>query len=203
GFQRRVKGRTRGNNRKIAPLTMLDRFVDALTEATRKLTVGPALTGAFDQGPLIDAKAVDKVEELIADATAMGASVSVGGERDALGATFFRPTVLCDVPKSARIAKEEIFGPVAPVFRFSDEQEAIDMANDTEFGLASYLFTQDLSRAIRVAEAIESGMVGVNSGIISTELAPFGGVKESGLGREGSSYGLEDYTELKYLCLSI
>jgi len=190
-------------NRVLVQDGIYDRFVEALKKATEKLTVGPALSGTFDQGPLIDMKAVEKVEELIQDATDLGASVATGGTRDALGETFFRPTVLRDVPKTARIAKEEVFGPVAPIFRFADEREAIEMANDTEFGLASYLFTQDLSRAIRVAEAIESGMVGINSGMISTEVAPFGGVKESGLGREGSSYGLEDYTELKYLSVAI
>jgi len=190
-------------NRVLVQDRIYDQFVEALKKATEKMTVGPALSGTFDQGTLIDMKAVVKVEELIQDTRDLGASVVTAGTRAALGETQFRPTVLRDVPKTARIAKEEVSGPVAPIFLFADEKEAIEMANDTEFGLASYLFTQHLSRAIRVAEAIESGMVGINSGMISTEVAPFGGVKESGLRREGSSYGLEDYTELKYLSIAI
>ena len=190
-------------NRVLVQDGIYDSFVAALAEATNALTVGPALGGVYDQGPLIDAKALGKVEELIDDALSAGATVVAGGARDDQGGTYFRPTVLRDVPPSARIAREEVFGPVAPIFRFSDEAEAIGLANATEFGLASYVFTRDLSRAFRVSEAIEAGMVGVNTGLISTELAPFGGVKESGLGREGSRFGMDDYAELKYVSLAI
>ena len=153
------------------------------------------------QGPLIDMKAVEKVEEHIADAVAKGAKVVAGGKRHALGGSFFEPTILADVTTDMKVAREETFGPVAPLFRFKTEEEAVKLANDTEFGLAAYFYARDIGRVWRVAEAIESGIVGINTGIISTEVAPFGGVKESGIGREGSKYGIEDYLEIKYLCM--
>ena len=152
-------------------------------------------------GPLIDMKAVEKVEEHIADAVQKGAKVVVGGKRHALGGSFFEPTVLTDVTTDMVITHEETFGPVAPLFRFKTEEEAIKMANDTEFGLAAYFYSRDIGRILRVAEALEYGIVGINDGIISTEIAPFGGMKESGIGREGSKYGIEDYLEVKYLCI--
>jgi len=172
-----------------------------LTEAVRKLRVGDGLAGVTDQGPLIDAKAVAKIEEHVADALAKGATLALGGKRHSLGGTFFEPTILTGVTSKMQVAREETFGPVAPLFKFSTEAEAIAMANDTEFGLAAYLYTRDLARSWRVSEAIEYGIVGLNTGIISTEVAPFGGVKESGTGREGSKYGILDYTELKYICV--
>jgi succinate-semialdehyde dehydrogenase/glutarate-semialdehyde dehydrogenase len=152
-------------------------------------------------GPLIDEAAMAKVEEHIADAVGKGAKIAVGGKRHALGGSFFEPTIVSGVTPAMAIAREEIFGPVATLFRFKDEAEAIRMANDTEFGLAAYFYTRDLARSWRVAEGLEYGIVGVNTGLISTEVAPFGGVKESGVGREGSKYGIEDYLETKYLCL--
>jgi len=154
-------------------------------------------------GPLIDGNAVEKVEVHIADALAKGARIVVGGKRHALGGLFFEPTVLADVNASMRVATEETFGPVAPLFRFKDEAEAIRMANDTEFGLASYFYARDLGRVWRVSEGLEYGMVGINTGMISTAIAPFGGVKESGLGREGSRYGIDEYLEVKYLCMGL
>ena len=154
-----------------------------------------------DQGPLIDSKAVAKIEEHIADAVAKGARVALGGKRHSLGGTFFEPTILTSVTPKMLVAREETFGPVAPLFKFDTEAQAIAMANDTEFGLAAYLYTRDLARSWRVSEAIEYGIVGLNTGIISTEVAPFGGVKESGMGREGSKYGILDYTEMKYICV--
>jgi len=154
-------------------------------------------------GPLIDHRAVAKVREHIDDALAKGARVILGGKPHALGGNFFEPTILADVPNNALVARDETFGPLAPVFRFRDEAEVIELANDTEFGLASYFYANDLSRVFRVAEALEYGMVGINTGLISTEIAPFGGVKASGLGREGSKYGIEDYLEIKYLCLEV
>ena len=157
--------------------------------------------GVTDQGPLIDDKAVTKVEEHIADALAKGAKIALGGKRHALGGSFFEPTILTGVTPQMLVAREETFGPVAPLFKFESEAQAIAMANDTEFGLAAYLYTRDLARSWRVAEAIEYGIVGLNTGIISTEVAPFGGVKESGIGREGSKYGILDYTEIKYVCV--
>ncbi|MCB1825125.1 MAG: aldehyde dehydrogenase family protein, partial [Candidatus Competibacteraceae bacterium] len=151
--------------------------------------------------PLIDEAAVAKVEEHIADALSKGARVVLGGRRHELGGTFFQPTILTQVTPEMAVAREETFGPVAPLFRFSTEQDAIRMANDTEFGLASYFYSRDIGRIWRVSEALEYGMVGVNTGLISTEIAPFGGMKESGLGREGSKYGIEEYLEIKYLCM--
>ncbi|MDX1725138.1 MAG: NADP-dependent succinate-semialdehyde dehydrogenase [Pseudomonas sp.] len=180
-----------------------DAFVDKLIAAVAKLKIGNGLEHGTTTGPLIDAKAVAKVQEHIADALGKGARLVAGGKPHSLGGSFFEPTILVDVPKHAAVAKEETFGPLAPLFRFQDEAEVIAMANDTEFGLASYFYARDLGRVFRVAEALEYGMVGINTGVISTEVAPFGGVKASGLGREGSKYGIEDYLELKYLCLGI
>jgi succinate-semialdehyde dehydrogenase / glutarate-semialdehyde dehydrogenase len=154
-----------------------------------------------NQGPLIDDAAIAKVEEHISDAVAKGAKVLVGGKRHALGGTYFEPTILTGVTTAIKVTKEETFGPVAPLFRFKDEAEAIRMANDTEYGLASYFYSRDLGRVWRVGEALEYGMVGINTGLISTEVAPFGGVKESGLGREGSLYGIDEYIEVKYLSM--
>ncbi len=164
--------------------------------------MGDGLKGDVQQGPLIDAAAVAKVEEHIADAVAHGARILAGGARHALGGTFFQPTVITGAQPGMAMAREETFGPVAPLFRFQTEAEALKMANDTEFGLASYLYTRDLARTWRVSEGLEYGIVGVNTGLISTEVAPFGGVKESGMGREGSKYGIDDWLELKYLALA-
>jgi succinate-semialdehyde dehydrogenase/glutarate-semialdehyde dehydrogenase len=188
-------------NRLLVQEGVYDAFVAKLVEAVRKLRVGDGLQGATEQGPLIDDKAVAKVEEHITDALAKGGKIALGGKRHALGGTFFEPTIITGVKPTMMVAREETFGPVAPIFSFKDEKEAIRMANDTEFGLASYFYTRDLARSLRVAEALEYGIVGLNTGIISTEVAPFGGVKESGFGREGSKYGILDYTELKYLCI--
>jgi succinate-semialdehyde dehydrogenase/glutarate-semialdehyde dehydrogenase len=190
-------------NRVLVQAGVYDAFSRKLVEAVSKLRVGDGLKGVTDQGPLIDDKALAKVEEHIQDALSKGAKVAFGGKRHALGGSFFEPTVLTGVTSSMAVAREETFGPVAPLFRFETEEEAIRMANDTEFGLASYFYTRDLSRAWRVSEALEYGIVGLNTGIISTEVAPFGGVKESGFGREGSKYGILDYTELKYVCTGI
>ncbi len=180
-----------------------DEFVTKLAAAASALKVGNGLEDGTQQGPLIDERAVAKVESHIADALAKGARLVTGGQPHALGGTFFEPTVLAGVSQDMAVAHEETFGPLAPVIRFDTEEQAIAMANDSEFGLASYFYSTNLSRVWRVAEAIESGMVCVNSGILSTEVAPFGGVKQSGLGREGSKYGIEDYTELKYVCLTV
>ena len=188
-------------NRLLVQAGVYDKFVKKLVQAVGNLHVGDGLAGITDQGPLIDAKAVAKVEEHIADAVAKGAIVKLGGKRHALGGTFFEPTVLINMTSDMQIAREETFGPVAPLFKFQTEAEAIAMANDTQFGLAAYLYTCDLARSWRVSEAIEYGIVGINTGLISTEVAPFGGVKESGIGREGSKYGILDYTELKYVCV--
>jgi succinate-semialdehyde dehydrogenase/glutarate-semialdehyde dehydrogenase len=178
-----------------------DAFVAKLAEAVGKLKVGNGLEEGVTQGPLINADAVRKVEEHIADALGKGARVVTGGKRHALGGTFFEPTILADVPRGAAIFREETFGPVAPVFRFTTEADAIALANATEFGLAAYFYARDVGRIFRVAEALEYGIIGINEGIISTEVAPFGGMKSSGLGREGSKYGIEDYLEIKYLAL--
>ena len=190
-------------NRILVQSAVYDAFSRKLVEAVSKLRVGDGLKGATDQGPLIDGKALAKVEEHIADAVSKGAKVAYGGKRHALGGTFFEPTVLTGVTAQMAVAREETFGPVAPLFRFETEAEAIRMANDTEFGLASYFYTRDLARSWRVSEALEYGIVGLNTGLISTEVAPFGGVKESGFGREGSKYGILDYTELKYVCTGL
>ena len=188
-------------NRLLIQAGVYDEFAGRLKSAVAQLRVGDGLLGVTDQGPLIDAKAVAKVEEHIADALAKGAKVALGGKRHALGGSFFEPTILTDVTPKMLVAREETFGPVAPLFKFESEAQAIAMANDTEFGLAAYLYTRDLARSWRVSEAIEYGIVGLNTGIISTETAPFGGVKESGIGREGSKYGILDYTEIKYVCI--
>jgi len=180
-----------------------DLFAEKLQSAVSRLKLGNGLEEGISTGPLIDSKAVLKVKEHIEDAVAKGARVIAGGKSHALGGNFFEPTILVDVPKNAKVAKEETFGPLAPLFRFSDETDVIAQANDTEFGLAAYFFSRDLSRVFRTAEALEYGVIGVNTGIISTETAPFGGFKASGLGREGSKYGIEDYLEIKYICLSV
>jgi succinate-semialdehyde dehydrogenase/glutarate-semialdehyde dehydrogenase len=178
-----------------------DEFARKLAVAVGKLKVGDGREEGVTQGPLIEEKAVRKIEQHIEDAQAKGAKLLLGGKRHALGHSFFEPTVLTDVTSSMLVAREETFGPLAPLFRFKTEDEVIAMANDTEFGLASYFYARDIGRVWRVAEAIESGMVGVNTGIISTEVAPFGGVKQSGLGREGSTYGMDDYLVVKYICM--
>jgi succinate-semialdehyde dehydrogenase/glutarate-semialdehyde dehydrogenase len=188
-------------NRLLVQEGVYDAFVAKLVDAVKKLRVGDGLAGATEQGPLIDDKAVAKVEEHVADALAKGGKIALGGKRHALGGTFYEPTIITGVTPSMMVAREETFGPVAPVFPFKTEADAIRMANDTEFGLASYFYTKDLARSLRVAEKLEYGIVGLNTGLISTEVAPFGGVKESGFGREGSKYGILDYTELKYLCI--
>ncbi|MFN3311491.1 MAG: NAD-dependent succinate-semialdehyde dehydrogenase [Thermomonas sp.] len=188
-------------NRLLVQEGIYDAFADRLVEAARKLRVGPGLSGESDQGPLIDTKALAKVEAHVADALAKGARLALGGRRHALGGTFYEPTVLLDATPGMRLAQEETFGPVAPLFRFNTEDEAIALANATEFGLAGYFYTRDLARAWRVSEALECGMVGLNTGLISTEVAPFGGIKQSGFGREGSRHGLHDYTEIKYVCI--
>jgi succinate-semialdehyde dehydrogenase/glutarate-semialdehyde dehydrogenase len=188
-------------NRLLVQDGAYDAFADRLAAAVGRLKVGDGLKGEVQQGPLIDEAAVAKVEEHIADALAKGARVVLGGRRHALGGTFFEPTILAGVNPQMKVAREETFGPVAPLFRFRDEDDAVRMANDTEFGLAAYFFSRDIGRIWRVAERLEYGMVGINTGIISTEVAPFGGMKESGIGREGSHYGIDEYVEVKYLCL--
>ncbi|AVF06648.1 NAD-dependent succinate-semialdehyde dehydrogenase [Acinetobacter baumannii] len=180
-----------------------DALADRLVEAVSKLKVGDGRQEGSTQGPLIDEDAIAKVQSHIADATEKGATVRIGGKRSALGGTFFEPTVLTGVTQDMKVSKEETFGPLAPLFRFKTEDEAVAMANDTEFGLAAYLFTQSTARQWRVGEALEYGMVGINTGAISNEVAPFGGVKQSGLGREGSKFGIEEYVEMKYLCVDL
>jgi succinate-semialdehyde dehydrogenase/glutarate-semialdehyde dehydrogenase len=188
-------------NRFIVHAKVYDAFAAKLSAAVQKLRVGDGLKGETDQGPLIDAKALTKVEKHIADAQAKGAKVLTGGRRHALGGTFYEPTILTDVSREMILAREETFGPVAPLFRVDSDEQAIQLANDTEFGLAAYLYTRDLARSWRVSEALEYGIVGLNTGLISTEVAPFGGIKESGIGREGSRYGILEFTELKYVCI--
>jgi succinate-semialdehyde dehydrogenase/glutarate-semialdehyde dehydrogenase len=188
-------------NRLLVQAGVYEAFTQKLVAAVSRLRVGDGLAGETEQGPLIDEAALKKVEEHVADATSKGAKIVSGGKRHALGGTFYEPTVLTGVTTAMMVAREETFGPVAPLFRFNTEQEAIQMANDTEFGLAAYMYTKDLARSWRVSEALEYGIVGLNTGIISTEVAPFGGVKESGIGREGSKYGILDYTEIKYVCV--
>jgi succinate-semialdehyde dehydrogenase/glutarate-semialdehyde dehydrogenase len=188
-------------NRILVQDGIYDAFAKRLSEAASGMKVGNGFTEGAVIGPLIDAKAIKKVEEHVADALAKGAEIITGGKRHSLGGSFYEPTVLTGATRDMAIFREETFGPVAPLFRFKTEAEAIEMANDTEFGLAAYFYGRDIGRVWRVAEALEYGIVGVNEGIISTEVAPFGGVKESGLGREGSHYGIEDYLEIKYLCL--
>lgn len=188
-------------NRFLVQDGVYETFADKLTKAVDQMKVGNGLEDDIQQGPLIDDGALEIVEEHVSDAVKKGARILLGGKRHELGGSFFEPTVLADATPDMRIAKEETFGPVAPLFRFNTDEEAIKLANDTEFGLASYFYTQNLSRAWKVSEALEYGMVGVNTGLISTTVAPFGGVKESGLGREGSKYGIEDYIEIKYVCM--
>ena len=180
---------------------VLKAFTDKLVAQVKALKVGPGTTPGVNQGPLIDDKAVAKVEEHIADARAKGGEVLAGGMRDAQGGQFFQPTVVGGATDDMLVAREETFGPLAPIFAFDTEDEVLARANNTEFGLAAYFYSRDIGRVMRVAEKLESGMVGVNTGLISTAEAPFGGVKQSGLGREGSKYGLEDFMEMKYICL--
>jgi succinate-semialdehyde dehydrogenase/glutarate-semialdehyde dehydrogenase len=187
-------------NRLYVQAGVYDAFAQKLVAAVKKLKVGNGFEPGVLQGPLIDQAAVEKVEEHIQDAVSKGARVLLGGKRHALGQTFFEPTVLADVSPKMKVAREETFGPVAPLFRFETDEQAIQMANDTEFGLASYFYGRDIGRIWRAAEGLESGMVGINTGLISNEAAPFGGVKQSGLGREGSHYGIEEFVEIKYLC---
>ncbi|MCO5336753.1 MULTISPECIES: NAD-dependent succinate-semialdehyde dehydrogenase [Delftia] len=188
-------------NRLLVQDGVYDAFMARLKVAVQALKVGNGLEAGVGQGPLIDQAAVDKVEELVADAVKNGAEVVLGGKRHALGGTFYEPTILANATDRMRIAREEVFGPVAPVFRFRTEEEAIRMANDTEYGLAAYFYARDVGRVWRVGEALEYGMVGINSGIISTAVAPFGGVKQSGMGREGGAAGIEEYLSTKYLCM--
>ena len=188
-------------NRVLVQDGIYDAFAAKMAAAVAGLEVGNGLEDGTQQGPLIDMRAVAKVEEHIADAVGKGATVAVGGRRHALGGSFFEPTLLTGVTTAMAVAREETFGPVAPLFRFSTEDEAIRMANDTEFGLAAYFYSRDIGRVWRVSEGLEYGIVGVNEGIISNEVAPFGGVKESGIGREGSKYGMDDFVEIKYLCM--
>ena len=188
-------------NRFLVQDGVYDRFAEKLAQAVSSMKVGDGLKGETQQGPLIDRASLEKVEEHISDALSHGARLVTGGKRHALGGTFFEPTVLADVVPGMLVAREETFGPVAPLFRFHTEQQAVEMANDTEFGLAAYFYSQDISRVWRVAEAIEAGIIGINTGHISTTVAPFGGVKESGIGREGSKYGIEEFLEVKYLCI--
>ncbi|MDD2610222.1 MAG: NAD-dependent succinate-semialdehyde dehydrogenase [Giesbergeria sp.] len=187
-------------NRVLVQDGIYDQLVQRLAERTQELKVGNGLDDGVQIGPMIDEAAVTKVEEHIANAVAAGAKVLAGGKRHALGSAFFEPTVVVDVTRDMTIAKDETFGPVMPLLRFHTDAEAIEMANDTEFGLASYLYSQNAARVWRTSEALEYGMVGINTGLISTEVAPFGGVKQSGLGREGSQYGIDEYLEVKYLC---
>jgi succinate-semialdehyde dehydrogenase/glutarate-semialdehyde dehydrogenase len=178
-----------------------EQFAQKLVAAVGKLKVGNGADAGVTQGPLIEEKAVQKVEQHIADALSKGARLMMGGKRHELGHSFFQPTVLADVKADMLVAHEETFGPVAPLFRFKTDDEAVALANSTEFGLAAYFYSRDIGRIWRVAEGIESGMVGVNTGLISNEIAPFGGVKQSGIGREGSTHGMDDYLVIKYICL--
>ncbi len=188
-------------NRLLVQDGIYDAFAAKLVEAVKTMKVGPGLSGETQQGPLINEQALEKVERHVADALAKGARLLLGGKRHALGGTFFEPTVLTEVTPAMAVAREETFGPVAPLFRFAVEDEAVALANDTEFGLAAYFYARDIGRIWRVAERLEYGLVGVNEGLIATEVAPFGGIKESGIGREGSKHGVEDFLEIKYLCL--
>ena len=190
-------------NRILVQDSVYDAFAAKLAAKVKTLKVGPGTEAGVTTGPLIDDNAVAKVEEHIQDALSKGAKILLGGKKHALGGRFFEPTVLVDVNTSMKVTKEETFGPVAPLFRFKTEEQAIAMANDTEFGLAAYFYARDIGRIWRVGEGIESGMVGINTGLISNEVAPFGGVKQSGIGREGSKYGIEEYLEVKYLCMGI
>ena len=188
-------------NRLLIQDGVYEEFSGRLAEAASAMKVGDGFEDGVEQGPLIDMNAVEKVEDHIADAVSKGAEIMVGGKRHELGGTFFQPTVLTNVDTQMKMAHEETFGPVAPLFRFATEQDAIEIANDTEFGLAAYFYTRDIGRVWRVAEGLEYGIVGVNEGIISTEVAPFGGMKESGIGREGSKYGIDEFVEVKYILM--
>jgi succinate-semialdehyde dehydrogenase/glutarate-semialdehyde dehydrogenase len=188
-------------NRLLVQDRVYDAFAAKLVEAVKALKVGPGLRGDTQQGPLINTQGLEKVERHVADALAHGAKLLLGGKRHALGGTFFEPTVLADVTPAMAVAREETFGPVAPLFRFSSEEEAVLLANDTQFGLAAYFYARDIGRIWRVGERLEFGLVGVNEGLIASEVAPFGGIKESGIGREGSKHGVEEFLEMKYLCL--
>ena len=190
-------------NRLYVQAGVYDAFAAKLATAVARLRVGDGLAQEVDLGPLVNMAAVEKVEEHIADAVAKGGQVILGGKRHGNGGTYFEPTIITGVTQAMVVAKEETFGPVAPLFRFETEDEVIGYANDTIFGLAAYFYSRDIGCITRVQEALEYGIVGVNTGIISTEVAPFGGVKQSGLGREGSRHGIEDYLEMKYICLSI
>jgi succinate-semialdehyde dehydrogenase/glutarate-semialdehyde dehydrogenase len=187
-------------NRLLVQDDVYEAFANKLAAAVRKLRVGNGLEPGIEQGPLIDEPALQKVEALVSDAVSQGARALVGGRRHALGRTFYEPTILTEVRPEMRLAREEVFGPVAPLFRFKHEADAICMANDTEFGLAAYFYARDIGRIWRVSSALECGIVGINTGLISTAVAPFGGVKQSGMGREGSRYGIDEYLDLKYLC---
>jgi succinate-semialdehyde dehydrogenase/glutarate-semialdehyde dehydrogenase len=189
-------------NRILVQESIHVKFVAALTERANKIQVGHGLVKATNMGPLIDDRGIKKIERLIADAVSKGAKIHVGGNRHKAGGTYFQPTVMTNVSTNMDLAHEELFGPVAAISTFRDENDAISMANDTPYGLAGYFYSRDVGRIFRVADALEVGIVGVNTGLISTEVAPFGGVKESGIGREGSKYGIEDWTELKYICLA-
>ena len=190
-------------NRIYVQAGVYDAFAAKLKEATEKLVVGDGLDDGVTTGPLINQEAIDKVLEHLGDVTEKGGAILTGGHRSNLGANFFEPTVVTGVTQAMKVAKEETFGPLAPLFKFEDVDEVIEMANDTIFGLAAYFYAKDLSRVYKVAEALEYGIVGVNTGIISTEVAPFGGIKQSGLGREGSHHGIEDYLEMKYVCMAV
>ena len=190
-------------NRFYVHESLHDAFVEKLTQASKRIVIGPGLDKGVQLGPLIDQQAINKVEQHVQDAVAKGARLMTGGKRHALGGTFYEPTVLAGVKKGMLITEEETFGPVAAVIPFTSETEVIQMANDSEYGLASYFYSKDISRIWRVAEALEFGMVGVNTGTISNEVAPFGGVKQSGLGREGSVWGMDEYLEMKYVCLGL
>lgn len=188
-------------NRFLIQDGIYDQFVEKLTAAVNDLKVGNGMESGVTQGPLINAAAIDKIEDHVADAISKGATITTGGQRHSLGGTFFEPTVISNANTEMKVAREETFGPLAPIFRFSTEEEAIAMGNDTEFGLAAYVYTKDLGRAWRAGEGLDYGMVGINEGIISTAVAPFGGIKQSGIGREGSKYGIEDYVEIKYMMM--
>ena len=188
-------------NRFYVQAGIYDEFVERLSRATQKLRVGPGTEQGVELGPLIDSPSLGKVEALLADAVGKGGQVVTGGQRHELGGNFFEPTVIAEASAALRFSREELFGPLAPVFRFETEEEAVRLANDTEYGLACYFYTRDLGRAFRVSEALDYGIVGVNEGLVTTEVAPFGGVKESGMGREGSRHGIEDYLEVKYVCM--
>ena len=190
------------SNRILVQEGIYDEFVSKLSEAVKTLNVGNGMEEGINQGPLINESALKKVQDHISDALGKGAVLVTGGKPHSNGGTMFEPTIIGNVTTSMKVASEETFGPLAPIFKFSTEEEAIRMANDTEFGLASYFYTNDVNRIWRVSEALEYGMVGVNEGVISNEVAPFGGVKESGLGREGSHYGIDDFLELKYICIA-